>query len=247
MNLKSFPVAARLKSSPTYEVNKAFVQGLALFEPLDDDTSQMKVLLGGETYTLNGSSNPPFSSSIRISSVQQAYQVVGHHSSYLALADGGVRINQMALGYGVSRCRHFSISVDLEAELTERGIREWRNKAFAAIMQGYQIQLEAFLEQEATAAMRSGPELGLNPSSSAQLIGNELKKLAIMLLRGTNHPGFDCYHHREGELELDFTAMREAAPLISFMEKAFDWKNMTYTLLAYFWGCSGPMGQRHLS
>jgi hypothetical protein len=110
-------------------------------------------------------------------------------------------------------------------------------------MRAYLNQKSEYDEALAAVKVQAGIEIsGRNPALNREVERAELKRGAISLLtqRSWEHlEGVGAIKPSEKELkdlpEIDFEKWREQAPVIQFLEQAFEWEHMVYTFYPYFW------------
>ncbi len=131
----------------------------------------------------------------------------------------------------------YFINFQIECAPTEELINEWNLKAYNAIISKYEKDLEDFNN-----AIENAAEVFSFDSNGVvgeEVMKNELKKRSIEMLSQQRFESFDSTINKQGENkypEIDFGKVREDAKNIKFFENAFEWNNMTYEFMPYFWG-----------
>ncbi|MEV7003299.1 hypothetical protein AB0N62_37300 [Streptomyces sp. NPDC093982] len=143
-------------------------------------------------------------------------------------------------GYGVSS---FAVSLLLECELTLEAFRTWQLATYQAIMNAYREQLLDYEERVAATEIQQGVAIGgNNPLLNRETEKEELKRACLTLWAGgdVNLPDGVMDLATSSQPDLPPVLLRDNAvagmTTIDFFERAFDWRNMTYTLHPYFWG-----------
>jgi hypothetical protein len=133
---------------------------------------------------------------------------------------------------------NWAVSIEIRFERTEEGITEWRYRTYDAIMQRY---FELKTEYEEQLAVREGRQgiaiAGSNPELSRAIEKGELKRGALTLLTEAWHPQLADFGsiRKTGFPEVDFGKARDEAEEIQFLEQAFEWPYMMYSLYPYYW------------
>jgi hypothetical protein len=128
----------------------------------------------------------------------------------------------------------YTIAAEVVFKLTQAGLDAWRLKTYEALATASAQQWAEYEERLAAAQVASGIAIsGRNPLENRLVERNELKRLAIIMLTWqyfaqtattiTDHPSFN-----------PLEALAKGA-YARFFEEAFDWPNMIYEFLPYFW------------
>jgi hypothetical protein len=144
-----------------------------------------------------------------------------------------------------------TVVVEVLCECTGTRMDTWRQKAYSAIVTAYQNLRSAYEEQLAAALTQAGIAIaGRNPALNREAEQVELKRAAITLLARQWWPHLEGVGAvvPNGELypttapgagddypEIDFGRFDAQAPLIQFLEQAFEWTHMVYSFYPYFW------------
>ena len=149
---------------------------------------------------------------------------------------------ELPLSIQVTHRSQASVSAIAFCRLTERGRREWQAETYSAIMNAYKEQRLAYEEEIAARGISEGVYVsGLPPAQNRRIEKNELKRLALTLFTRKHlelHPKTS-----DGALRLEkdknpsikLASVSEYGDYVQFFEDAFEWENMTYKLLPYFW------------
>ncbi len=133
----------------------------------------------------------------------------------------------------------FAISMVIVCERTSEAYDSWRLETYDAVMRAYFEAKSAYEEavRAASAAVGIGIR-GRSPLQNRATELTELKKGAISILSGQRFESFNSVFNGPvpGYPEINFTAARSEAEMISFFEQAFEWAQASYVLYPYFWG-----------
>lgn len=137
----------------------------------------------------------------------------------------------------------FAIHVAVTFEPTAAAITAWKMETYEALRDAHAQAAQRYREAKATAeTMRSVAFDSMPPAKSRQLMTSEMKRSAIELLLGeewfAGRSGI-MVHIPTGEPSIEHGSAAKSAPLIQFMEQAFEWGNMTWMLYPYFWAARG--------
>lgn len=145
--------------------------------------------------------------------------------------------------------RGYNVSIKVVCSLLDKGRETWRIKTYQAIMEGYQRQLSDWRDQIAVREIRTGVQIeGRNPTFNRKIEQDELRKAALRLLTNefaqTKVSGVWRSNEQFNAMQVGHNGYPELNPfesivegkIIQFFEQAFEWSNMTYRFLPYFWG-----------
>ncbi len=132
-----------------------------------------------------------------------------------------------------------SVTIELQCERTPEAMSKWRQDTYDKIVTAYNNLKSEFDEQVSAAAVLEGVEIsGKNPEINREVELVELKKSALALL---SHQHLD--HVAEGGSsitggypEINVDKLNIEAPIMQFLEQAFEWNHMMYHFYPYFWG-----------
>jgi hypothetical protein len=137
----------------------------------------------------------------------------------------------------------FVISLGIWCELVKESYEKWQLDTYIAIMNSYRKALLDYEEKVAAAQISQGVAIGgANPEINREIEKRELKRSSLtMWIRsqfdyppGINHTPADPIPGNYPEINIDNAIANE--PAIEFFEKAFDWNNITYEFVPYYWG-----------
>ena len=145
------------------------------------------------------------------------------------------------LGHGIASV---SVRLHFRGTLTSEAFQKWQLQIFDAVMNAYRSKVVDFEEKLAASQVEGGVRIsGNNPLINRQIEREELKKSCITLWTGFRYngvPGITQDEQAEGppgnHPEIHIENSLELTPEIQFLEQSFDWKNMTYEFLPYYWG-----------
>jgi len=148
----------------------------------------------------------------------------------------------------------FNLNSTIFCELKSETMEAWRQQAFMALKAAYRERVQEYndyiAQQQAQQAPQDEEENNnflINPLIARAIEKRELKKLAIWLITKINTApngtdirdiGLDMYNnteHPNGGFDPRFSFYEEYAAQIKFLEEAFDWEVMAYTLYPYYW------------
>jgi len=136
------------------------------------------------------------------------------------------------------------VALHIYCTLRKEGLEKWQLETYDAIMNAYRSKVVDFEEKLAAAQAEGGVRIsGNNPIINRQIEREELKKACITLWTGFKYNGVPGIVHNEDEdveppnnyPEIHIDNSLELTPEIQFLEQSFDWKNMTYEFLPYYW------------
>lgn len=206
----TFGRAAKLAIPEDYEAWGAYANRYYVF-PKDKEHA-LKVVIGG---------NPEDIGSAWGSSYLEFYEAFR---------------GEVSISYGGYGLLAFGLGVDIFCGLTEEGYAKWQQKAYDAIIEGYERMRGDYEEKLAASQIAQGVSIiGRNPLENRRLEQDELKKWIIMILRGSPYLDFNSFLP-SSEPALDIETACKNGKLIRFLENAFEWNNMSYICYPYFWG-----------
>lgn len=183
---------------------------------------------------------------------------IGAEDVFPLRIDGHIQSPQQEVTFPISiRTRSvgaFNLNVTIYCELKSEAIEAWRQQAFMALKAAYRERVQEYndyiAQQQAQQASEDAEESNnylINPLIARAIEKRELKKLAIWLITKINTApngsdirdiGLDLYNnyeHTHGGFDPRFSFYEEYAAQIKFLEEAFDWEIMAYTLYPYYW------------
>jgi hypothetical protein len=131
----------------------------------------------------------------------------------------------------------FGLTFTITCHRLDAHLRKWQQSVYDLIQEAHrQLQVDHENTLSAAAAAEGLNIEGSNPDRNRHVVTSELKKHVIELLAGTQLVGVDAISTGAGgEPQIDVPAMRALAPIVSFMEQAFEWENFSFFLYPYFW------------
>ena len=146
-----------------------------------------------------------------------------------------MRYRELSVAYILWNTWSFTLGIDVSCRLSDEGFTKWQQQVFDGITEAY-LKLRAdYEEKKAALAIQEGPNLGRNPLENQRIMKDELKKLVLMMLTGSNAIYRDSfYSSSEPLMRLDKAC--ENGSFIRFFENAFEWTNIVYVFYPYFWG-----------
>lgn len=132
----------------------------------------------------------------------------------------------------------YSLNVVVTVNLTDEAFQNWQLKTYEAIISAYKERLNEYYDklnenQEEAASFING-----NPLFYRQIEQSILKKTCMAYLVQENNLG-QGYHMGDSFINfsiLQSQQMDNYASLVKFMEQAFEWDIMSYSLYPYYWG-----------
>jgi hypothetical protein len=145
-----------------------------------------------------------------------------------AYRDFGARPQELSVSYKLHNAWAFCLGIDVVCRLRSDGFAKWQQQVYDAIMEAYLKQKADYEEKLAVQKMQQGPQqFGRNPLENQRLAKEELKKLVLMMLIGTDDIARNSYYtSTEPLMRLDKAC--ENGSWIRFFENAFAWTNMLY-------------------
>lgn len=162
------------------------------------------------------------------------HQISGLGRQEVAL-DG--EVTNVPFSFFASSMNGYYLNLQIECAPTEEAINEWNIKTYNSIISKYEKDLNDF-----NTAVENAAEVFSFDSNGVvgeEVMRNELKKRSIEMLSQQRFESFDATINKQGANkypEIDFSKVREDAKYIKFFENSFDWANITYEFMPYFWG-----------
>lgn len=162
----------------------------------------------------------------------------------IAFTDLGGIQDELAVAYESYDTGTLAISISATCNLTQKGLQEWQNEAFDAIMAAYYARVNEYndfqtAQQDIESSDANGQRLKFNPAFNRSIEKRELKRLAIDLLTKSTNISIskDNYVVVDGRPEVNASEdFEKHAAAVKFFEQAFDWEIMAYHLYPYFYG-----------
>lgn len=146
------------------------------------------------------------------------------------------RYRELAVAYHLFRVWSFTLGIDVYCRITAEEFTKWQQQVYDSIIEAYLRQKADYEERIAALAIQKGISvLGRNPLENQKTEREELKKLVLMMLTGSNNIALDSfYSYPEPLIRFDKACLNGSR--IRFFENAFEWNNMLYVFYPYFWG-----------
>ncbi len=134
----------------------------------------------------------------------------------------------------------FAATYEITCALTDRAFAQWQIDTHAAIMDAYLNQQSVYDQALAALLAEKGSQaLGRSPAEYRRLERDELRKFMLSMITNQDFSVFNSIETAAapgtGYLQLDVSRAETESPYIRFFEQAFEWVNMMYVLLPYFW------------
>jgi hypothetical protein len=150
--------------------------------------------------------------------------------------DIDLRYNELSVAYKLHNAWAFTLGVDVACRLTDVGFAKWQHQMYDAIIEAYVRLKTDYDDKKAAQAIQQDPGvLGRNPAENTRITKEELKKLVLMMLTGSDDIALDSYYASDEPL-MDLDKACQNGARIRFFENAFEWTNMLWVLYPYFWG-----------
>jgi hypothetical protein len=214
------------------------------------------VAFGGKQETLSMAVLPTVRESREVSGARPRgwglreawFEAEGEISDLEGLGSGQVRATVVASG-----AVEAVVSANLVCVLKPSVLQQWQLDAFDRLQQAHAAWQRRYDEAVKAQEVIGGIEIpGHSPARNVQTVREELKRQVIEMLLGrafegndlVSVPAEDSPDAERGPTTRLAEAVR-AAPLVQFLEQAFEWSNMTYILYPYYWATRGnwPMLQ----
>jgi hypothetical protein len=171
------------------------------------------------------------------------------HFTEIDLGPGDMNfVGELAMMIETAWDTSWAVSVEIIFELMDDGLSKWQKQTWDAIMQAYLQQKAEYDEQLRARAVQQGIEIsGRNSAFNREVEKTELKRGCLNLLTHDKDPSIGEFGSikRDDDLQisLDVTALpeidiekaRAQAPVIQFLEHAFEWQHMMYVFYPYYW------------
>lgn len=132
----------------------------------------------------------------------------------------------------------YSINVTVRLNLTDEAFQNWQLKTYEAIINAYKERLKEYYDKLNENQEESASFINGNPLFYRQIEQSILKKTCMAYLVQENNLGQGYY---TGNNFINFSILQTQqmdnyASLVKFMEQAFEWDIMSYSLYPYYWG-----------
>lgn len=131
-----------------------------------------------------------------------------------------------------------AVYVNIMCELSSEGYEEWQISVYNSIMEAYENMKSEYESQLAAAQIQAGIQIeGNNPEINRQIEKEELQKWCTEALLLDRFESWNAMKKAtNGRTEIDFNQLKKETPIVSFMNTAFEWGNITYKPYPYFYG-----------
>lgn len=133
----------------------------------------------------------------------------------------------------------FVLVFEVTCKRKDEALQQWQLATYEAIMNAYRQQLLDYEERIAAIEIQQGVAIGgSNPMLNREMEKEELKRACLTLWAGSaiDLPDGITQSGPDNPPEIQRTNAAANMDDIDFFERAFDWRNMGYTLHPYFWG-----------
>lgn len=130
-----------------------------------------------------------------------------------------------------------AVYINVKCAVSNAGFERWQISVFNAIMEAYENMKAEYDNQIALAQINSGVSVsGNNPEINKQIINEELQKYCVDSLLMDRFLGYNAMKKAtNGRPEIDYNQVKKEQKVVSFMNSAFEWENLTYIPYAYFY------------
>ncbi|MFN8470216.1 MAG: hypothetical protein U0X20_31970 [Caldilineaceae bacterium] len=160
---------------------------------------------------------------------------------------GSLGTGKLDVGVVVGGAFEAIASVTLQCRLQATAYQAWQQETWDRLHEAWRTAADAYREAQITAQVRREESVAERSSlRNAEVVREELKRQVIEMLLRETFRGYDLRSYAQAGSPSDgpeavqgtVTRLREAAaaaPLIQFLEQAFEWTNMTYIMYPYYW------------
>jgi|GEM_PF-6763246 len=133
----------------------------------------------------------------------------------------------------------FEVNVVVYCEPLDITKNQWKIDTYDLIVAAYNALLDAYNNEKAGMAVLQMSNIDANsPAQNTKTIKQELKRQVIEMLTGTQFSGLNSIRWDENWVNAPTTDLVNAAriaPMIQFLEQAFEWETMSYIFYPYYW------------
>jgi len=186
---------------------------------------------------------PPVSTTVRSTSgnsgvpYRDAWTTVS--GQVQGLPSGGAGTGTVSAGVSIGGTYRATVSLRVHCVLQANVMDQWRLDVYDRLRAAHSAAEAAYREAKNAAEVRAGITFTeRSPLRNAEIVREELKRQVIEMLIGARFDGIEGLEQPVDAARgpsPDFPAVAASAPLIQFLEQAFEWGNMTYVLYPYFW------------
>lgn len=188
----------------------------------------------------------PTETAVSVHVANHPFTFPGFHSGSMQDADLDVAGGEIGVAATAGGSSLYSVVVTVTAMRSERALQAWQITVYEALLAAHSAWQDAYrAEREKLAARtlvdRSAP-IGVHPAQLRQVAADEIRRTAISVMLGVP-PDADLI--AEGPpIGVDEAVRAERAPLVRFIEQAFEWEHVQWVLYPYFWGRAGHWARR---
>ncbi len=131
-------------------------------------------------------------------------------------------------------------SVNVSCKLLDSAYQSWQLETYDRLWEAHRTAEENYRDALVTAQIRREDTFAQrSPQRNAEIVREELKRQVIEMLMRETLFGYSLIENfDDAPPKRPLTKLSEAAavaPLIQFLEQAFEWNNMTYIMYPYYW------------
>jgi hypothetical protein len=154
---------------------------------------------------------------------------------YVAMAE---EVGSVAIAFDAYKVEALAVTVEIFCVRTDRAYAQWQLKTHAAILQGYQAQLQNYQTALAQAKAAAGVVIaGRNPMFNDAIVKMELRRQCLTLLTAQQFDGFGALElTADGYAQPNLAQTEIQMPYVRFFEQAFEWEHIIYFFYPFFWG-----------
>ena len=114
-----------------------------------------------------------------------------------------------------------SFTIEVQCEIATHGLQKWQLETYQHILQSHASMVAEYEEKRAALlAKLNSPAFSRNPLENRQIEQDELKRCAVQTMLAKVSETLTSNNYPD---------------VVRFFESAFEWENMTYQLLPYYW------------
>jgi hypothetical protein len=131
---------------------------------------------------------------------------------------------------------HFSFTVEVKCECKPELFKEWQQKSYYSLIEGYESLKEAADSKKAGYSLEN---IGMHPLKKKDFVKTELKREALRKMLDCNPSGAGFFlndgYTFPNEYDMDCCLDNSNAKQAAFLEEVFDWNNMTFAFRPYYY------------
>lgn len=137
----------------------------------------------------------------------------------------------------------FEVNVEVSCMPLDQTYKQWQNDTYDAIVSAYNSMLQSYNDEKAGMTIQqTNPADANSPDQNAKTMVQELKRQVIEMLMGTLFAGLGAINWDSTGVTHPSTILSKAAnfaPVVQFLEQAFEWETLSYICYPYYWADSG--------